>query len=162
MHGENRFCTIITGDFDCRSTHWWQNNNENNEGRLFESITVDLGLHQLVSEPTHVMGNSKPCIDLISTDQPSLIVKSGVHPFLHNQCHHFIVYGKLSVSSMAPPSYTHRIWHYSKADFINIIKSVDLFHWYEQLGRITCPNEQVKMLNEVLLNIYSNFIPKPG
>ena len=24
---------------------------------------------------------------------------------------------------------------------------------------MTCPNEQVELLNEVLLNIYSNFIP---
>ena len=35
---------------------------ENNEGRLFELITSDLGLHQLISEPTHLMGNSKSCI----------------------------------------------------------------------------------------------------
>ena len=105
------------------------------------------------------MGDSKSCIDLIFTDQPNLIIKSGVHPSLHNQCHHHIVYGKLSVSNKAPPSYTHRIWHYSKADFINIMKSIDMFNWHEQLGRITCPNEHVKLLSEVLLKIYSNFIP---
>ena len=35
-----------------------------------------------------------------------------------------------------------------------------MFAWQEHLGNITCPHEQVKLLNEVLLNIYSNFIPK--
>ena len=108
--------------------------NESNEGRIFESTTADLGLYQLISEPTHVMGESKSCIDLIFTDQPNLIINSGVHPSLHNQCHHHIVYGKLSVSNMAPPSYTRRIWHYRKADFINIMKSIDMFNWHEQLG----------------------------
>ena len=37
-------------------------------------------------------------------------------------------------------------------------KSIEMFRWREYLDNITCPNEQVKMLNEVLLNIYSNFI----
>ena len=39
------------------------------------------------------------------------------------------------------------------------MKSIDMFHWYEQLGRITGPNKQVKLLNEVLLNTYSIFTP---
>ena len=46
-----------------------------------------------------------------------------------------------------------------KADFVAIMKSIEMFRWHEHLGKITCPNEQVKLLNEVLLNIYSNFIP---
>ena len=130
MNNESPFCIIISDDFNCRLTYWWQNDNESNEGRIFESITADLG-------PTNVMGDSKSCIDLFFTDQPNLIIKSGVHPSLHSQCHHRIVYGKLSVSSTAPHSYTRRIWHYSKADFINILKSIDMFNWHEQLGRIT-------------------------
>ena len=102
MNDENPFCIIVSGDFNCRSTHWWQNDNESNEGKIFESITADLGLHQLISEPTHVMGDSKSCINLIFTDKPNLIIRSGVHPSLHNQCHHHIVHGKLSVSNTAP------------------------------------------------------------
>ena len=159
MHAENPFCIIITGDFNYRSTQWWQNDSENNEGRLFEPITADLGLHQLISEPTHLMGDSKSCIDLIFTDQPNLVVDTGVHPSLHEQCHHQIVYGKLSVSNIVPSPYSRRIWYYNKANFVNIIKSIEMFRWHEQLGKITCPNAQVKLLNEVLLNMYSNFIP---
>ena len=40
-----------------------------------------------------------------------------------------------------------------------IMKSIEMFKWREHLDNIGCPNEQVKLLNEVLLNIYSNFIP---
>ena len=34
-----------------------------------------------------------------------------------------------------------------------------MFSWQEHFDKISCPNEQVKLLNEVLLSIYSNFIP---
>ena len=160
MHAENPFCVVITGDFNCRSSQWWDNDIENNEGKLFEPLTSDLGLHQLISEPTHLMGDSRSCIDLIFTDQPNLIIESGVHPSLHEQCHHQIIYGKMSVSNIALPPYTRRIWYYDKADIIGIMKSIEMFpRWQEHLNNITCPDEQVELLNEVLLNIYSNFIP---
>ena len=162
MHAENLFCVVITGDFNCRSCQWWDNDIENNEGKLFESLTADVGLHQLISGPTRMMGDSKSCIELIFTDQPNLIIESGVHRSLHEHCHHQIVYGKLSVSNVALPPYTRRIWHYDKADFVSIIKSIKMFHWCEHLNKIACPNEQVKLLNEVLLNIYSIFIPNQG
>ena len=105
------------------------------------------------------MGGSKSCIDLILTDQPKLVVESGVHPSLHEHCHHQIVYGKLSVSNIALPPYTRRIWYYDKTDFVAIMESIELLNWHEHLNKIKCPNEQIKLLNEVLLNIYSNFIP---
>ena len=105
------------------------------------------------------MGDSKSCIDLIFTDQPNLIIESGVHPSLHEQCHHQIIYGKISVSNIALPPYRRRIWYYDKADFVAIMKSIEMFRWHEHLDNVICPNEQVELLNEVLLNIYSNFIP---
>ena len=159
LHAENPFSVIITGDFNCRSSQWWENDVENNEGKLFERITSDLGFHQLISEPTHLMGDSKSCIDLIFSDQPNLVIESGVHPSLHEQCHHQIVYGKLSVSNVTLPPHTRRIWYYDKADFVAIMKSIGMFRWQEHLRKITCPNEQVKLLNKVLLNIYSYYIP---
>ena len=91
------------------------------------------------------MGSSKPCIDLIFTDQLNLFIKTGVHQSLHEQCHHQIIYGKLSVSSMALPSYFRRIWYYNKANITAIMKNVHLFQWQKHLD-ITCPNEQVKFL----------------
>ena len=35
-----------------------------------------------------------------------------------------------------------------------------MLSWHEHLDNMICSNEQVKLLNEILLNIYSNFIPK--
>ena len=103
------------------------------------------------------MGDSTSCIDLIFIDQPNVVVDSGVYPSLHKKCHHQIVYGKLSVSSIAIPSYTCRVWYYDKADVGVIMKSTEMFHWQQHLERITCPNEQVKFLNEVLLSILISY-----
>ena len=115
LHAENPFSVIVTGDFNCSSSQWWENDIENNEGKLFEQTTSDLGLHQLISEPTHLIGDSKSRIDLIFSDQPNLVIESGVHQSLHEQCHHQIVFGKLSVSNVSPPPHTRRIWYYDKA-----------------------------------------------
>ena len=159
MSGENPYCVIITGDFNCRSTNWWGDDIENDEGKLFEPFTSDLGLHQLINEPTHSIGNSRSCIDVIFTDQQYLFLESGVHPSLHEKCHHQIVYGKLSVRVLSPPPYRRRIWFYDRANVAAIKKSIEMFPWKDTLSDIACPNQQVKCLNETLLNIFSNFIP---
>ena len=125
--GEKVLNVIINGDFNCRSTQWWENDIDNNEGKLFEPITYDIGLHQLILEPTHLMGDSKSSIDLIFPDQPNIITDFGVHPSVHELCHHQIIYGKLSISNISVPPYTHRIWHYDKADFVAIMKSIEMF-----------------------------------
>ena len=48
---------------------------------------------------------SSSSIDLILTDQPNLIVDSGVHPSLHSDCYHQITHCRLSLNIEYPPSY---------------------------------------------------------
>ena len=48
-------------------------------------------MHQLISEPTHFMDDSKSCIDVIFTDQHNLFLEPGVQPSLNEQCRHQIV-----------------------------------------------------------------------
>ena len=82
MSTESQYSVIITGHFNCRSSQWWENDIDNEESKIFEPFTSDLGKHQLISEPTHIMGDSKFCIDVIFTGQPNLFLGSGVHPSL--------------------------------------------------------------------------------
>ena len=109
MQAENPFCVILTGDLNGRSIQLWKDDIENKKGKLFEPLASDNGLHHLISQPTHLMRDSKSCIDLISVDQPNLVIDSGVNPSLHEQCHHQIVFGKLSVSNITLPKYTRKI-----------------------------------------------------
>ena len=91
---------------------WWENDHENEEGKLFAPITSELGLQQLICEPTHFIGESKSCIDLKLINQPNLFLETGVHPSLHEQCHHHIVFAKITADNLAPPPYNRKIWFY--------------------------------------------------
>ena len=46
-----------------------------------------------------------------------------------------------------------------RADFLAIRKSIEMYSWQESFKTVTHPDDQVKILNEVLLNVCSNFIP---
>ena len=71
-------------------------------------------MKQFITEPTHILESSASCIDLIFTNQPNIVMDSGVHFSLHEKCHHQIIYSKLNLRTEYPPSY---IIHH-----INLIK----------------------------------------
>ena len=37
---------------------------------------IQIALHQIINEPTHILPNSSSCIDLIFTSQPNMVIKS--------------------------------------------------------------------------------------
>ena len=109
MSAENSYCIVITGDFSVRSSQWWENDMENDAGRSFEPFNAGLGFKQLISEPTHFMGEPRSCIDLVLMDQPNLFSHSGVHPSLHEQCHHQIIWGKLTIDNLSIPQFKWKV-----------------------------------------------------
>ena len=94
----NSLITIILGDFNARSSVWWTRNITTIERTKLKSLTSVYGFHQLTSQPTHLLLQTSSCVDLIFTDQPNLIVDSGLHPLLHSNCHHLITYYKLNLN----------------------------------------------------------------
>ena len=84
-------------------------------------------MQKLIAETTHVLENSSGCIDIIFTNQPNLIMYAAVHPSLQSQCCHQGVYAKLNWQIEYPPSYTHQVWGYSKAQVDLINKAVGNF-----------------------------------
>ena len=83
--------SIILGDFNARSKSWWKSDINTIEGTKIDSVTTSYGLQQLITQPTHLLANSSYCIDLIFTDQPSLITDCGIHPSLNPNYHHQVV-----------------------------------------------------------------------
>ena len=88
-----------------------------------------------------------------------VFLESGVHPFLDELGHHYIIYGKISVTNVAPPPYRRRTLLHNRANIVTIRRSINMLNWHETLGQISCPDQQVKCINEILLNIFSKFIP---
>ena len=158
MSTDEPHAILITGDFNCRSPQWQGDDIGTDEGKQLEPLISDLGLHQLISGPTHI-GHSKSCINLIFTDQPNLFIEFGIHPSLFVQCHHRIIYGELSAKNPIPPLYFRKLWFYDRAHITYIRKSLSMFRWQETFEEVVHPDKQIEVLNEVLLNICSNFIP---
>ena len=96
-------------------------------------------MSQVINEPTHILDNSKSCIDLIFTSQPNMIMDSGVHPSLHSSCHHQIIYAKFNLKVFYPPPYERTVWHFSRANSDHIKKEFSL--------KNIDVNEQVSVFN---------------
>ena len=54
-------------------------------------------------------------------------MESGVHSFLHPNCHHQTVFAKINLKINYPPPYEREIWHYEKANADLIGRSIDQF-----------------------------------
>ena len=92
MPDKKPHCIIFTGDFNYRSQQWWPGDNKNEEGVAFDEFIESNILTQLIDQPTHIMNESRSCIDLIIIDQPNILVDYGVHPSLYETWHHEITY----------------------------------------------------------------------
>ena len=91
--------SVITGDFNARSSSWWPTYIYTTEGSKLFSLTFSNGFHQLINELTHKQTSSSSCIDLIFIDQPNVSVNSGVHTSLHPYCHHQIVHSSFDLKA---------------------------------------------------------------
>ena len=117
--------TVILADFNERSRPWWSDDTASYEGSHIDSLTTTYGFHQLISDPTHLLPNSSSCIDFIFTDQPNLVVDSGVHPTLHGNCHHRIIVSKFNLMIEYPLPYERLLWDYKKASIDSIQKALE-------------------------------------
>ena len=105
INNHKPYLSIITGDFNARSSSRWSEDITNTEGFNLFSLTSSNGFYQLINEPTHTQGSSSSCIDLIFTNQENLSVNSGVHASLHLNCHHQIVHSSFNLNIYYPLPY---------------------------------------------------------
>ena len=94
----------------------------------------------------------------IITDQLNLAVDSGVHPTLHGKRHHQIIFSKFNLMIEYPPPYERLVWDYKKANADSIQKALEKTDWGFLFSNKTV-HQQVKILNNTLMNVFSNFIP---
>ena len=151
----------FAGDINGHTQAWYPEGDTNAEGMKLEELFSNLGLHQVINEPTHFFRDDcvPSCIDIILTNQPNLIMSCGVRPSLDPTVKHQITFCKLNFKIPPPPKYLRKIWHYGRAQSEHIKKSISEFPWLEQLKNLPNPSHQVSLLNNTILNIMSNFVP---
>ena len=161
ISNESPFSTYFTGDFNAHSQTWYPDGDTNLEGTLLVELFESLNLKQIINEPTHFFRDDcRPsCIDLIVTDQPNLILDSGVRPSLDPTVKHQIIYCKLNFQSQPLPNYKRRIWYYNRANSVLLNRAISNFNWTNELNKFNNPTDQVEIFNNTLFNIMSNFIP---
>ena len=157
-HSFNPDFSIILGDFNARSNTWWVGDTQTSEVSQIDSLTTSYGFRQIISEPTHILKNSSSCIDLIFTDQPSLIIDNGTHPSLHPNCHHKIIHCKIDLKIVYPSLYKRLVWDFKRANISSIMKAIKMVDWrFMFLNKHV--HKQVSTFNNTLMNIFTNYIP---
>ena len=145
------YIMVLLGD-------WYKHDKTNIEGIAIENISSQCGLYQVINEPTHILENSSSCIDVIFTSQTNLITKSGVHPSLHPNCHHQVIYANFNLKVYYPPPYECEVWRYKEADTDLIQRSIEIFNW-DRTFKNSNVNDMVDICTKTIYNILSNFIP---
>ena len=158
MRDEKPHCIIFAGDFNSRCKQWWPEDDEDPQGIAVDEFIESNAPFQLIDQPTHILENSKSCIDLIITNQPSLFVEFGVYPSLFRGCHHEIIFGKVAVSVPHPPPYKRRMWDYKVADVSSIRESLMNIDRYFEFGDLE-PNLMVEKFTEIILSIIAENVP---
>ena len=72
--------------------------------------------------------------------------------------YHYIINGIINIRIPLPPSHFRTIWDYKNADTSSIQRAVENFNWQYAFESKTIL-EKVQVLNEVSMNILSNFVP---
>ena len=124
----NPFLVVVIGDFNVKSNNWYSRDKSSLEDDTVDNKTKQYGLYQVIRETTHILDNTSSCIDLIFTYQPNLITESGVHPSLHPNCHHQIIYAKFNLQIYFPPPYLREVFHYKGTNTDLIKRAITKFN----------------------------------
>ena len=154
---KNLYILVVIGDLNAKSKNWCPSDRTTYEGNIIETITSHFGLHQLIHHPTHIVGKSSSCIDLIFTCQANVVVNLGVHSSLQSNCHHQIAFARCDLKIYYPPPYECKVWHYQEADAILIRRVIHEFYWKRALSNLNV-DEQVTRFSRTILTIMKNFI----
>ena len=149
--------SVAIGDINAKSTNWCANDQTSFEDIKIEHITSQFGLSQIINEPTHILDSSSSCIDLIFTSQPNLVIESGIHPSLHQNCHHQIIYAKFNLQIFCPSPYRREICHYQDPNIDMIRRAISQFNWDKNFSNTTV-NEKGNIFSHTILYILRNFI----
>ena len=122
--------------------------------KLQQKIYIWKLLHHYITLINLYQNPHSPCINLIFTNQPNLVVNCGTHSTLNTKCHHQISHFKLNLSIEYSPQY----------DWLVKEKTESVKKSFELVNRKTLLNnrivsKQVSIFNETIINIFSDFVP---
>ena len=158
LFNRNLFLTTVIGDSNAKSNNWSGGDRSTIQGRKTDFLTSQFGLSQIIKELNYILENSSSCIDHIFTTQPNMVLESGIHHSLHQNCHHQIIFAKFNLKVYYPPPFERTIFHCSEANVDHIQQAINLSDW-ENAFLNTDVDAQVLIFSNTVLNILNNYIP---
>ena len=86
-------------DFNAKSRQWCEIDKNSFRGSSLQLLTSKFGLLQIITESTHILENSRSCINLLFTSQTNMFMDSGVHASLHPNYHHQTNFAKFDLKT---------------------------------------------------------------
>ena len=107
---------FIVGDMNLEAVNWHTNSSNNNLQSSYVNLFADIGVSQLILEPTHRSGN---ILDILLSDIPDLVNDITVHhPGCFTNCDHSpLTFGLRTFIKKATKR---SIYNYKKADWSNL------------------------------------------
>ena len=152
----NPFLTTVIGDSNAKSNEWSEDDRSANEGSKIDFVTSKFRLSQIIKELTHILENPSSGFDLIFSTQTILILDSGVHHSLQQDCHHQIIFAKLNLKAYYSPPCERTIFQNSQANIDHIQQAINFFDW-ENAFLSTNVDAQVSIFSNTAISILNNY-----
>ena len=159
--GRNLRKVFIVGDLNLSSINWTQTEdtqeNIDRIDHLFLDSFSELGLHQCVSEPTHVKGRT---LDILLTNFRALVSDVKVDKFKSIcQSDHYTVSFKVNISIKNKKIPKRKIYNFKKAGWDQLNDDLCRVPWSGLINR-TDPEVAWTNFKEVLFALVDKHIPK--
>ena len=146
---------VAIGDFNFNKTTWPEGQSSDNIEKLFLDLFGDLGLEQMICQPTHQGGRT---LDLLLTSNESIITEVSVAS-QHSVCQsdHFAITFKLN-SKVGRVVQKRKMLNFKKANWEGLNKSLNSVKWDELIGHDE-PEVAWQKFKLVLTKLIDKFIP---
>ena len=76
-----------------------------------------------------------------------------------SNCHHQIIHCKINFQVEYSPPYQRHVWNYAKANKDTILPALQNVDWHRLFANNKTVHQQVILLNDIILNVFTNFVP---
>ena len=146
---------ILIGEFNAKSKSLSANEQQQKKVQYWKTWLLCMEWNTWY---LHILQHSSSYTNLNFVNHLNLVIDSGIHPSLHQNCCHQVIFCKfyLEIKYLSP--YAHEVWNYGNTESDLINHAIDQFDWVN-LFLDKNINAQVTLFNWNRLNIFHNFIP---
>ncbi len=146
---------IFLGDMNARNNNFWEEGITNTEGTFLKAY---FDSQTLVHETTRIQSDSRSCIDLIFTNNASLLWNVSTQHKMYETCDHQPIFATLKSTFCKQHCFMRWVWNYEQGDFTNFQQSLLNAPW--QHGFTHSNHEDVfKSWQELFLPVAESSIP---